>query len=77
MEKRIELCKMKAGDLRTGFGNPRKITKAKLQKLEDSFEMFGDFGIFLIVENINVIGGNLRLNVVLRKYGPDRELDCK
>lgn len=58
MEKRIELCKIKAGDLRTGFGNPRKITKNKLQDLEDSFEVLGDFGIFLIDEHNNVIGGN-------------------
>lgn len=77
MEKRIELCKMKAGDLRTGFGNPRKITKNKLQDLEDSFEVLGDFGIFLIDESNNVIGGNQRLKVVLRKYGPDHIVDCK
>ena len=77
MEKRIELCKIKAGDLRTGFGNPRKITKNKLQDLEDSFEVLGDFGIFLIDEHNNVIGGNQRLKVVLRKYGPDHIVDCK
>ena len=77
MEKRIELCKIKAGDLRTGFGNPRKITKNKLQDLEDSFEVLGDFGIFLIDEHYNVIGGNQRLKVVLRKYGPDHIVDCK
>lgn len=77
MEKRIELCKMKAGELRTGFGNPRKITKNKLQDLEDSFEVLGDFGIFLIDEHNNVIGGNQRLKVVLRKYGPDHVVDCK
>lgn len=77
MEKRIELCKIKAGDLRTGFGNPRKITKNKLQDLEESFEVLGDFGIFLIDEHNNVIGGNQRLKVVLRKYGPDHIVDCK
>ena len=77
MEKRIELCKIKAGDLRTGFGNPRKITKNKLQDLEESFEVLGDFGIFLIDEHNNVIGGNQRLKVVLRNYGPDHIVDCK
>ncbi len=75
--KSIELCKMKAGDLKTGFGNPRKITTAKLKDLEDSFDLFGDFGIFLIDEKDNVIAGNQRLKVVLRKFGPDFELDCK
>ena len=39
--------------------------------------MFGDFGIYLIDEQDNIIAGNQRLKVVLRKYGPDVELDCK
>lgn len=58
MEKRIELCKVRAGDIKTGFGNPRKITKAKLDELRESMESFGDFGIYLIDESNNVIGGN-------------------
>lgn len=77
MEKRIELVKMRAGDIKTGFGNPRKITKAKLEELQESFEKFGDFGIFLIDENNDVIAGNQRLKVVIRLYGPDTIVDCK
>ena len=77
MEKRIELCKVRAGDIKTGFGNPRKIKKAKFEELARSFEMFGDFGIFLIDEENNVIGGNQRLKVVLRTNGPDTMIDCK
>jgi len=77
MEKRIELCKMKAGDIKTGFGNPRKISKKKMEELERSFEQHGDFGIYLIDEQDNIIGGNQRLKVVLKLYGPDAELDCK
>ena len=76
-EKRIELCQLKAGDIKTGFGNPRKITKKKLEELEQSFEIFGDFGIYLVDEENNVIAGNQRLKVVLRMYGPDTLLDCK
>lgn len=76
-EKRIEICRVKAGDLKTGFGNPRKVLKKKLDELEQSFDLFGDFGIYLIDEENNVIAGNQRLKVVLRKYGPDTELDCK
>ena len=75
--KRIEVCKVRAGDLKTAFGNPRKIGKKKLEELERSFEMLGDFGIYLIDERDNIIGGNQRLKVVLRKYGPDTMLDCK
>ena len=77
MEKRIELCKMKAGDIKTGFGNPRKISKKKMDELELSMETYGDFGIYLIDERDNVIAGNQRLKAVLKKFGPDTELDCK
>lgn len=77
MEKRIELCKMKAGDIKTGFGNPRKISKKKMDELELSMETYGDFGIYLIDEHDNVIAGNQRLKAVLKKFGPDTELDCK
>ena len=77
MEKRIELCKMKAGDIKTGFGNPRKISKKKMEELELSMETYGDFGIYLIDEHDNVIAGNQRLKAVLKKFGPDTELDCK
>ena len=77
MEKRTEVCKMRAGDLKTGFGNPRKISKKKLDELADSLEMLGDFGIYLIDEHDNIIGGNKRLKAVLRRFGPDTELDCK
>lgn len=68
---------MRAGDLKTGFGNPRKISKKKLDELADSLEMLGDFGIYLIDEHDNIIGGNQRLKAVLRRFGPDTMLDCK
>ena len=77
MDKRTEVCKMRAGDLKTGFGNPRKISKEKLDELADSLEMLGDFGIYLIDEHDNIIGGNQRLKAVLRRFGPDTMLDCK
>lgn len=77
MERKIELCTLKAKDIKTNFGNPRKISKKKLEELEQSFDMFGDFGIFLVDESDNIIGGNQRLKVVLDKYGPDMELACK
>lgn len=76
-EKRIEVCRMRAGDLKTDFGNPRKVSKAKLKELEESIKTFGDFGIFLIDEHDNVIGGNQRLKAILSLYGPDEMIDCK
>ncbi|MCD8397562.1 MAG: hypothetical protein LUD12_10365 [Lachnospiraceae bacterium] len=77
MEKRIERCTMKAGDIKTGFGNPRKISQKKLDELKTSIIEFGDFGIYLIDEHNNIIGGNQRLKVVLDHFGPEQELDCK
>lgn len=77
VEKRIEVCKMKAGDIKTGFGNPRKISQKKMEELEQSMSSFGDFGIFLIDEHDNIIGGNQRLKVVKKLYGEDAEIDCK
>ena len=46
MEKRIEVCKMKAGDIKTGFGNPRKISKKKLEELERSCAQFQFLGSY-------------------------------
>ena len=77
MEKRIEACRMKAGNIKTGFGNPRKIKKDKLKELEESIKTYGDFGVFLIDEHDNVIAGNQRLKAITALYGPDAEVDCK
>lgn len=75
-EKRIEVVEMKAGDVKTGFGNPRKITKKKKDELRRSIEVFGDFGSFIIDENDNVIAGNQRLSVI-KDMDPDTIILCK
>ena len=42
-EKRIETVEMRAGDVKTGFGNPRKITKKKKdERLALSFRVMKD-----------------------------------
>lgn len=74
--KRIEVCKMKVGDLKHNFGNPRKISKKKTEELERSMDLFGDFGIFLVDEHDNVIAGNQR-SVILARRDPDIEVDVK
>lgn len=74
--KRIETITMRAGDVKTGFGNPRKITKKKREELRASLEQFGDFGIFLIDEQDNVIGGNQRL-AIINEMDPDTQITCK
>lgn len=74
--KRIEMCKMRVGDLKHNFGNPRKISKKKAEELERSMDMFGDFGIFVVDEHDNVIAGNQR-SIILAKRDPDIEVDVK
>lgn len=75
-QKKIEVVEMRVGDIKTGFGNPRKINKKKLIELEKSLDEFGDFGIFLIDEEDNVIGGNMRL-AVLKNKDPEIIVTCK
>jgi hypothetical protein len=74
--KKIEVCKMKVGDLKHNFGNPRKISKKKAEELERSMDLFGDFGIFLVDEHDNVIAGNQR-SIILARRDPDIEVDVK
>ena len=68
-EKRIEVVTMRVGDIKTGFGNPRKIGKKKREELKRSLEQFGD-------EQDNVIAGNMR-HAILNEINPDQEVTCK
>lgn len=76
MEKRIEVVQMRAADIKTGFGNPRKISKKKKDELRRSLESLGDFGVFVIDEDNNVIAGNQRLSCIM-DINPDTMLLCK
>lgn len=75
-EKKIEVVYLKAQDINTDFGNPRKIKKKNREELQRSLETFGDFGCFIVDENNSVIGGNQRLSIIKELY-PERELLCK
>lgn len=75
-EKRIEMCQMMAREIKTGFGNPRKITKAKREELKQSMLTHGDFGVYVIDEQNNIICGNQRLSVVM-EIDESMMLDCK
>lgn len=74
--KKIEIVEMKAADIKHDFGNPRKITKKEREKLKKSIADYGDFGIFIIDENDNIIGGNQRLDVLL-ETDPEAVVTCK
>ena len=76
MDKRIEVCRVRVGDLRLDFGNPRKIKKQKREDLEDSLEKYGNFGEIVVNEENQVLGGNQRVEIYQRK-NPDMEVDVK
>lgn len=76
MDKRIEVVQRRVGDLKLDFGNPRKIKKQKREDLEESLEKYDDFGIIVINEQNQVLGGNQRVTIFQRK-DPDRIVTCK
>jgi len=76
MDKSIETVEMRVSDIRTGFGNPRKISKKKSAELERSLDMLGNFGVIVIDENDNVIAGNQRLSI-LKSKDPEATILCK
>lgn len=76
MEKQIVDVTMRVCDLKNDFGNPRKISKKKREELRASLETFGNFGIILIDEHDNIIGGNQRASV-LAEINPTQEVSCK
>jgi hypothetical protein len=75
-QKEIKVMTLKVSEIGTGFGNPRKISKKEKEKLKESLDAHGDFGLFLINENKDVIGGNQRL-AILKETNPDTEVLCK
>lgn len=66
-EKRIEVIELPVRELKTGFGNPRKIKKKKKDELKVSLDTFGDFGLILIDEDNNIIAGNQRVSILKEK----------
>lgn len=76
MEKRIKVVERRVGDLKLDFGNPRKIKKQKKEDLEQSLNDHGDFGIIVINEKDQVLGGNQRVTI-FQKQNPDMIVVCK
>lgn len=77
VEKRIELKEgVPISLLKFDFGNPRKITKKKKEELRRSMQTYGDFGLILVDEQYNVIGGSQRATVI-KEDNPDATVDVK
>lgn len=76
MDKRIEVIELPVSDLKTEFGNPRKPLKKKAkEKLKESLDNLGDFGVIVIDENNNIISGHQRVSILLDN--PDTPVLCK
>lgn len=76
MDKRIEVVELPVSDLKTEFGNPRKPLKKKAkEKLKESLDNLGDFGVIVIDENNNIISGHQRVSIL--KDNPDTPVLCK
>lgn len=76
MAKRIEVIELPVSELKTEFGNPRKPLKKKAkEKLKESLDNLGDFGIIVIDENNNIISGHQRVSILADN--PDTHVLCK
>lgn len=76
MDKRIEVIELPVSDLKTEFGNPRKPLKKKAkEKLKESLDNLGDFGVIVIDENNNIISGHQRVSILMDN--PDTPVLCK
>lgn len=76
MDKRIEVIELPVSDLKTDFGNPRKPLKKKAkEKLKESLDNLGDFGVIVVDENNNIISGHQRVSILLDN--PDTPVLCK
>lgn len=69
VEKNIE-------DLKTDFGNPRKIMKDDFNRLKESLKENNDFGVIVINEKDQVISGNQRIQA-MRELKWDKPILCK
>jgi len=76
MEKQIVAETMRVGDLKTNFGNPRKINKNKKEDLKASLTTLGDFGLIVINEEDQVLCGNQRV-AILKEMDENTEVLCK
>lgn len=65
---------VRIGDLIPNAKNPRKISKEKLERLQDKIQRLGFHNPVKTDENLNVLGGNQRLKALLKIAGKDLEI---
>ena len=65
---------IRIGDLIPNAKNPRKISKEKLERLQDKIQRLGFHNPVKTDENLNVLGGNQRLKALLKIAGAVGEI---
>jgi hypothetical protein len=75
-KKDIILCKKNIKELKPLANNPRIISKKDLEVLKKSIQENGDFGLFVIDEDNNIISGNQRFQA-LKSLKYNSKVDCK
>jgi hypothetical protein len=74
--KKIEIIHLRPSELKHNFGNPRKITKQKIEELKKSLEQYGDHDVIKIDEDNNIISGNQRVKAMI-DLNIDTPILCK
>lgn len=69
--------KVPIGKLKPWVHNPREITQSQSERLDSSFEEFGQVDLFAIGPDFEVYNGHQRLGVQLAKYGPKYVAECR
>jgi hypothetical protein len=75
-QRRIEVVYLRPSQIGTNFGNPRKEKKNGAEELQSSLKAYGDFGVLVVDENLDIICGNQRLKEFIRT-GDDEPKLCK
>lgn len=57
--------------------NPRQIKRDQAKRLVQSFDQFGQVETIAIGPDNEVYNGHQRLAVLMERYGPDYEVDCR
>ncbi len=77
MAKEIKTIEVSLDQIKFGLENPRKkLTKKKKEEIKASLKEHGDFGVFVIDENYNMVSGHQRFEA-LNEIGSADKILCK
>ena len=68
---------LRLGDLKPWARNPRQIKGAQAERLQESFDTFGQVETIAIGPEGEIYNGHQRLKVLLQQHGPDFTVDVR